>query len=98
MQKEILMLLTHTCPNCGDEHEMECTPEPSQLCPDCKEDVKIDAEGMGSKEYPHITSRIEIDVDCVNTTINGNEEMFLQQEITKIIEARGMKVLRYLTL
>ena len=30
------MLLNHKCPQCGIIHEMECTPEPDQLCPMCK--------------------------------------------------------------
>lgn len=30
------MMLTHICPNCKKEHEMNCTPEPDQLCPVCK--------------------------------------------------------------
>lgn len=50
------------------------------------------------KEYPHLTARIEIDIDCVNTSISFDEEAFLEQEIKKVIEARNMKVLRYSTL
>ena len=29
------MMLTHTCPCCKIEHDMDCTPEPDQLCPEC---------------------------------------------------------------
>jgi NMD protein affecting ribosome stability and mRNA decay len=29
------MLLIHTCPKCGIEHELECTPEPDKLCRKC---------------------------------------------------------------
>lgn len=31
------MNLIHTCPKCNKDHEMNCTPEPSQMCPECKE-------------------------------------------------------------
>ena len=29
------MMLTLFCPNCKTPHEMNCTPEPDQLCPEC---------------------------------------------------------------
>jgi len=35
------MWLTHECPKCGKEHEMECTPEPNQLCPECKQKKEV---------------------------------------------------------
>lgn len=37
----IKMWLIHICPCCGKEHEKNCTPEPSQLCPECE---KIELE------------------------------------------------------
>ena len=35
------MKLTHVCPNCLSEHEMECTPEPNQLCPECSNNLRL---------------------------------------------------------
>jgi hypothetical protein len=39
-----------------------------------------------------ISARIEIDIDCVNTPLQRDEELFLEQEFTKMIEDRGMKI------
>lgn len=69
------MMLKHICPRCGKEHEMNATPEPSQLCPICNP-----------------SARITIDVDCINTPIQKDEELFLDQEIRRLIKERGMKV------
>ena len=30
------MMLTHVCPLCRIKHELAQTPEPNQLCPQCK--------------------------------------------------------------
>ena len=42
-------MLTHICPCCNKEHEMESTPEPSQLCPECEEieQDRAKPEGQG---------------------------------------------------
>ena len=41
------MMLTHVCPKCGREHEMECTPEPDQLCPVCDVNEELCAKCGG---------------------------------------------------
>jgi len=38
------------------------------------------------------SARMTIEIDCVNTPMQNDEEMFLKQEISKIIEERGMKI------
>ena len=44
------MKLTHKCPTCGKEHELDCTPEPDHLCPECEE-IELDrAKPMGQPD------------------------------------------------
>lgn len=36
--------------------------------------------------------RITIDVDCINCPIQKDEELYLEQEIRKLFEGRGIKL------
>lgn len=69
------MMLKHICPDCGKEHELNCTPEPDQLCRVCSP-----------------SARVTIDVDCVNTPIQKDEEIYIDQEIRKIFKRCSMNV------
>jgi len=41
-----------------------------------------------------MTGRIVIEIDCINCPIQKDEELFLEQEIRKLLDGRGMKLKR----
>ena len=48
------------------------------------------------KEAWTFNSRIEADIDCGNCSMCQDEANYIEQEITKLIEARGMKIKKIL--
>jgi len=69
------MMLTHICPNCGKEHEMECTPEPDQLCSKCESRVNN-------------IVKVEFWVDCGNCPMCKDERQWYIGEIEKLCKQR----------
>lgn len=77
------------CKKCGRQWDYKGAKVPTKeytlytSCPVCKNLVKLE-------EYSAFKARIEI--SCGNCTINKEEEKVLEEEITKLIEDKGMKI------
>lgn len=74
--------MTHVCPNCKKEHEMNCTPEPDQLCPECSHNEDIWKN----------TARLVIDFDAGNCPMKKEEGQRLDNLIREECAKMSIKI------
>ena len=84
--------------------QLACTVEASWECRDCiiLDDLQYlrklyeTREKEAEQEAWAFNSRIEADIDCGNCSMTQDEANYIEQEITKLIEDRGMKIKKIL--